>query len=165
MTSQRSSSWIEPLRGQKKNRLFRKWFHLGIRITLLLLLLLSCEGLRICLNHWVLPWKIQVNHNTVSQSLLFRSWKYMKKKKTQTLNPEKERFTSSEQGQCAVLAVIELRLRRRRKKNDVLEWCLAAEFSYSSSNSFLSEMTNQCLDFLLYAGVTCEFIFHRWQTT
>lgn len=57
------------------------------------------------------------------------------------------------------------RIEARKKKKNVLEWCLAAEFSYSSGNSFLSEMTNLCLDFLLYAGVTCELIFHRWQTT
>lgn len=38
-----------------------------------------------------------------------------KKEKKQTLNPEKERFPSSEQGQCAVLAVIELRLEKKKE--------------------------------------------------
>lgn len=103
------------------------------------------------------------SQHSVTKSIVQILKMYKKKKKKQTLNPEKERFTSSEQGQCAVLAVIELRL--GKKKKNVLEWCLAAEFSYSSGNSFLSEMTNLCLDFLLYAGVTCELIFHRWQTT
>lgn len=61
------------------------------------------------------------SQHSVTKSIVQILKIYEKKKKTQTLNPEKERFTSSEQGQCAVLAVIELRLRRRRKKNDVLE--------------------------------------------
>lgn len=57
--------------------LCRQSLHLGTRITSLLLL--SCEGLGICLNR-VLPYKKYKkkqnnNNNILPQRLLFRSWK------------------------------------------------------------------------------------------
>lgn len=56
------------------------------------------------------------SQHSVTKSIVQILKMYKKKKKKQTLNPEKERFTSSEQGQCAVLAVIELRLGKKKKR-------------------------------------------------
>lgn len=81
-----------------------------------------------------------------------------KKKKKKTLNPEKERFTSFEQGQYALMTACH---RIEVWKNWVLEWCLSVEFSHSSSNSFLKKILK--LQNCVYIFVSFEFICQRWQ--